>query len=94
MLAHSACGNADDADNELADKHAHSAPDENCTTAISLNDIERNGSRADVDESGDETDEEGIFDSSQFLEECSAEVEDEVDTRPPVRCGVSSASER
>jgi hypothetical protein len=71
-----------DGSNKLANQHAQGSPDENCTTAESLNDVEGDRSRADIDQSGNETDEEGIGNRAQGLEEGGTEVEDEVDTGP------------
>lgn len=67
---------------EFADKHAQGTPDEKRSTTKLFNGPERDGGRADINESGYETDEEGVMDSAQFLEESGAEVEDEVDTSP------------
>ena len=74
--------NTDNSDDEFANQHSQSTPNEDCTTAVLLNDVEGDGSRADVDEGGDETDEEGVVDRAKFLEESGTEVEDEVDTSP------------
>lgn len=71
-----------DGSNELANQHAQGSPDKNCTTAELLDDIEGDWSRADVDQSGDETDKEGVGNRAQGLEESGTEVEDEVDTGP------------
>ena len=73
---------ADNGDDELADDHTQSAPDEKRATAEFLNGVKGDGGRADVDEGGDETDEEGVGDGAEFLEEGGTEVEDEVDTGP------------
>jgi len=70
------------ANNELADQHAQGTPDEDGTTAESLNDPEGDGSRTDVDQSSNETDKEGVGNRAQSLEEGGTEVEDEVDTGP------------
>lgn len=72
----------DDCDDELANQHAESAPDEQRATAEPLNGIEGDWSGADIDESGDERNEEGVLDGAEGLEEGGAEVEDKVDTSP------------
>jgi hypothetical protein len=74
--------NTNDTNNELADQHAESSPDEDGTTSVTLNDVERDRSRADIDQSGDETDEEGVRNRAQSLEESGTKVENEVDTSP------------
>ena len=74
--------NTDNGDDEFANQHSQSTPDEDCTTAILLNNVERDGSGADVDKGGDETNEEGVADRAKFLEEGGTEVENEVDTSP------------
>ena len=75
-------GYADDGDNELADEHSESAPDEQRTTTELLNGPEGDRGRADVDEGRDERDEERVGDGSERLEECGAKIEDEVDAGP------------
>lgn len=82
MFTLTACGDADDADDKFADQHAESTPDENCAATHTFNDVEGNGSGAHIDEGSDETNEEGILDCFQLLEEGSTEVEDKVDTGP------------
>jgi hypothetical protein len=42
-------GDTDDADEELADHHTERTVDENCTTAESLNGVEGDRSRPDID---------------------------------------------
>jgi len=69
-----------DADNELSNDHAQSTPDENTTTTEGFDHIETERSGADVDESGDERNQEGVADRSQAGEEDSSEVEDKVNT--------------
>ena len=64
VLAFSSSGNTHNPDDELADCHSKSSPDENSPTTVFLNDVEGNRSRADVDKSSDETNEEGILDRS------------------------------
>jgi hypothetical protein len=71
-----------DGDKELADQHAKGTPDEERTTSESLNGVERDGSRADVDEGEDQGDQEGVADGTGRGEERSRVVEDEVDTSP------------
>lgn len=75
-------GDTNNGNNKFADQHAQGTPDEDCTTAESLNDPEGDGSGADVDQSSDEIDQEGVGDRAQILEEGSTKVEDEVDTGP------------
>jgi hypothetical protein len=53
-------GGAEDSSEELADEHAQGTPDEQGTTTEAFDGVERDGSGKDVDESGDETDEEGV----------------------------------
>jgi hypothetical protein len=53
-------GGTEDGCEELADQHAQGTPDEQGTTTEALNGPERDGSRQNVDEGGDETDEEGV----------------------------------
>jgi hypothetical protein len=71
-----------DGDDKLADDHSQGAPEEERAAAEFLNGPEGDGGRADVDEGGDETDQEGVVDGAEVLEEGGAEVEDEVDTGP------------
>lgn len=70
----------DDADDELRDDHACAAVDKEVAPAEALDHPEGDGGGADVDESGDEGDEEGVGDGTEGLEEDGSEVEDEVDT--------------
>lgn len=72
----------DDGDEELADQHTKGTPEEKRTTTNLLHCVERDGGRADVDESEDEGDDEGVADSTSRLEEDGGVVEDEVDTGP------------
>jgi len=74
--------NTDDGNEELADQHAESTPEEKRTATNTLHSVERDGSRADVDESEDKRDNEGVADSAGRLEEDGGVVEDEVDTGP------------
>jgi hypothetical protein len=76
--------NSDNGNNELADNHAQSTPEEQSTTTELLHGVKRDGSGADVDDGGDHANQEGVADGSQALEEGGTEVEDEVDTSPPV----------
>lgn len=71
-----------DGDQELADQHSKGAPDEKRPASKPLNGIERDRSRADVDEREDKGDQEGVADSTRRLEEGSRVVEDEVNTSP------------
>jgi len=82
MLALLTCGDTDNTNDKLADKHAKCTPNENCSTTQSLNDIEGNRCRTDVDEGSYETNEEGVFDCAELLEERRSEVEDEIDSGP------------
>jgi len=66
----------------LTYNHTQGTPDEERATTEFLNRIKGDWGRADVDEGGDETDEEGVGDGPEFLEEGGTEVEDEVDTGP------------
>lgn len=77
-----AVGNTDDGDDELADDHAQSTPQEQGTTADLLNHVEGDGGRADVNDGGDHGQEERVLNGAELLEEGGAEVEDEVDTGP------------
>lgn len=56
VLTLTTCSNTDDTDDEFADQHAESTPDENCAATQTLDDVEGNGSGAHVDESGNERD--------------------------------------
>jgi hypothetical protein len=56
---------ADDTDDVLGDNHASSAKNEQIAAANSFNQPKRNGSRAHVDERGDQADEEGVVDRVQ-----------------------------
>jgi len=64
VLRFSASCNTNNTNNELTDQHTKSAPNEDCTTSISLNDPKGEGSRADIDESGNKIDQEWIADRS------------------------------
>lgn len=68
--------------NELADQHTQSSPDEKGAASKALNRPERHWCRAHIDESRDKRDQEGVGDSAELLEEDSAKVENEVDTGP------------
>ena len=72
----------DDADEEFADKHAQSTPDEKWTTAKFLHGVEGERSRTDVDAVEDQGDQERVGDGTSGLQEWSRIVEDEVDTGP------------
>ena len=67
-----------DCDNELANDHAERTPDHDTSTTESFDDPKGERSRANVDESGDQRDEEWITDRSKLGKERGAEVEDEV----------------
>jgi hypothetical protein len=66
----------------LADQHTEGADDEERATAELLNGVEGYWSRADVDKSEDQGDQEGVADGIGRLEERCGVVEDEVDTSP------------
>ena len=70
----------DDGDDKFTDKHADGAPDEKGSAAEALNGPEGDGSGADVDDGGDDTNDEGALWNMGLLEEGRAVVEDEVDT--------------
>lgn len=78
-------GDTDDGDEELADQHTESAPDEERTTSELLNGIEGERGRAHVDEGEDQRDQEGVADGSSGLQEGSGVVENEVDTSPVLK---------
>lgn len=73
------CG-SNDTNDELHDDHGGGTEDKKLTATELLNDVERDGSRQDVDKGGDEGDQEGVADRAELLEENGTEVEDEVDT--------------
>lgn len=91
-------GGAEDGSQKLTGEHAQGTPDEQGTTTEAFDSPERDGSRKDVDEGGDETDEEGVRNCAllvlvavvtmknnqtyELLEEGGTEEEDEVDTSP------------
>jgi hypothetical protein len=75
-------GNTDDGNQELADQHAKSTVQQKCATTKLLHSVEREGSRANVNESEDQRDQEGVGDGACRLEERCGVVEDEVDTGP------------
>lgn len=79
-----AIGDTNNGDNELAYNHAQGTPEEQRTTSVSLNGVEGERGGEDIDNRGDHADEEGIFDCVKVLEESGSEVEDEVDTSPPI----------
>lgn len=62
-------GDTDDADEELADQHAESTPDEERTTTELLDGVEGDGGGADVDKGEDQGDQEGVADSTSRLQE-------------------------
>lgn len=76
-------GDTNNGDDELADNHSESTPQQQRATTNFLNGPESNRSREHVDDGGDHADEERVVDGSEGLEEGCAEVEDEVDTGPP-----------
>lgn len=75
-------GNTDDGNEELTDEHTESTVDEERATTETFNGVERDGSRADVNDGEDHRDEERRRDGTGRLEERSRVVEDEVDTGP------------
>ena len=75
-------GDTDYRNEKLTDQHAKGAIDEQRTAAKLLNSVERDGSRADVDECEDQRDQEGVADGACGLKKGSRVVEDKVDTGP------------
>ena len=63
----------DNGDHELADRHANSAPNEQWTTTVSLNGVEGDGRRTDVDDSGDDGDQKRVL-QADCLEESGVVV--------------------
>lgn len=81
---------ADDGDDELTDAHADGAEEEQRSTTPFLDHVETGKSRADVDDVGDQTDDEGVGNAG-VLEEGGTVVEDEVDTSKLLQ-GLKTAS--
>jgi len=77
-----AVGDTDDGDDELANNHAQSTPQEQRTTTDFLHGVEGDGSGAHVNNGGDHGQKEGVLNGLELLEEGGSEVEDEVDTSP------------
>lgn len=77
-------GDTNNGDEELADQHAKSTPEKDETTSKSFDCVERDRSRADIDQCEDQRDQETVFDGAGGLQEGSGVVEDEVDTSPVV----------
>lgn len=77
-----AVGDADNGDNELTDQHAESAPDQKWSPTKLFNGPKGDGSRADVDQGGNQPNQEGVVNGPKIREKAGAEIEDEVDTRP------------
>ncbi len=75
-------GSSHGTDDELADDHAESTPDEDGAAAEALDGPEGDGGRAHVDDGEDHGDQEGVLDGVQGLEEDGGVVEDKVDARP------------
>jgi hypothetical protein len=75
-------GDTNDGGQELANQHAESTVQQKCAATELLHSVEREGSRADVDEGEDQGDQEGVRDGAGRLEERCGVVEDEVDTSP------------
>lgn len=78
-----------DGDDELADDHAQSTPQQQRTTTDLLDGVEGEGGGKDIDDGGDHAQQERVVDATMFLlekvgEEASSKVEDKVDTSPPV----------
>lgn len=71
-----------DGDEELADQHAESTPNEEWTTTELLDRVEGDGCGAHVDQSEDQRDQEGVGDGTGRCEERSRVVEDEVHASP------------
>lgn len=90
-------GNTDNGDDELADQHTESTPDEESTATELLDGVEGNWGGADIDEGEDERDQEGVADSTSRLQEWSRVVKDEVDSGPLLhhleRCTENGAAE-
>lgn len=57
-------GDTNDGNEELADQHAEGTPDEQWTTTKLLNSVERDWSRAHVDQREDQGDQEGVGDGT------------------------------
>jgi hypothetical protein len=83
-------GNTNDANEELADQHTEGTPDEKWATSEFLNGVERERSGANVDESEDQGDQEGVADGTGRLQEGGGVVEDEVHTSPTNRLAMIS----
>lgn len=77
-------GDTDNGDQELADQHAESTPEENRTTAESLDCPERQGRGANVDQGENERDKKSVVNGSSRLQERGGIIEDEVNTSPTV----------
>ena len=61
--------NADNGDYVLGDDHETSTKDKDLAAAKSLNDVERNGRRAHIDQCCDELNQERVADGTQALQE-------------------------
>lgn len=83
-LSVAAIGDTNNGDNELADNHTQGTPKEQRTTSVSLNSVEGDGGGEDIDNCGDHADQEGVINCAELLEESGTEVENEVDTSPPM----------
>ncbi len=71
--------NANNANNELHDHHPCSTNNEELPTTEALDRPEGDGRGAHVDESSNQSNQEGVFNRAKRGEEYSAEVENEVD---------------
>ena len=77
-----ALGDTDDSNEELADQHAESTPEEDGAAAEALDSPEGDGGGEDVDDGEDHGNQEAVGDGASRLEELGRVVEDEVDTGP------------
>ena len=75
-------GDTDDTNDEFADGHTDGTINKHGTTTETLNEPERDRSRADVDEGEDKRHQEDVANGTSRLKERSRVVEDEVDTSP------------
>merc|ERR1712113_425267 len=74
--------NTDDSNQELADQHAESTPDQERATTEPLNSPEGDRGGADVDEGEDQRDQEDVVNGAGRRQEWRGVVEDEVHTSP------------
>lgn len=81
-------GDTDNGHDELTDQHAESAPDQKGSPPKPFDRPKGDGSRADIDQGGNQTDQEGVVNRSQIREKAGAEVKNEIDTCPPAGTSV------